>query len=236
MIGYIYKISNTINNKIYIGQTTQSVEARFSQHKSPTNIYRRSNTPLCRALLAHGTNNFNIELIEELECTKEELYDREKYWIAFYDSYNSGYNATKGGLKNEEKEELLTKVTPFYDHNKIADYLKAGHSIKETMEYFGCSSSLITTVKDEFNIKKARGQVAPVTQYDLNGNLVANFSSVKDAGAHLSSLGLCTPENGRSGISKNLRGKAQSAYGFQWKYTDPDYVSGYGQYTKKGLE
>lgn len=52
-------------------------------------------TPLYRAFKKYNLENFTFEILEE--CSTNELNDREKYWIQFYDTYRNGYNQTIGG-------------------------------------------------------------------------------------------------------------------------------------------
>ena len=103
MIG-IYKITNLINNKIYIGQSVD-IMRRFGDHKrfAINKNSKEYNTPLHRAIRKYGIENFNIENIEECNC--EELDDKEKFWISYYDASNTlkGYNLTKGGLGGHKK-------------------------------------------------------------------------------------------------------------------------------------
>lgn len=97
MIG-IYKITNLINNKIYIGQSID-IEKRYKNHiyfsKNPSS--REYNTPIHAALRYYGENNFKIEILEK--CKKEELDEREIYYINKFSSNNReiGYNLTNGG-------------------------------------------------------------------------------------------------------------------------------------------
>ena len=58
--GLIYKFTNKINNKVYIGQTTQTIEQRTNKHLSQLD----DNTYFHRALKKYGINNFDIEVIE----------------------------------------------------------------------------------------------------------------------------------------------------------------------------
>ena len=95
MIG-IYKITNTINGKIYIGQSV-NIEERLAEHKlipfrqnRPTYQY-----PLYTDMRQYGVNNFSFEILEE--CKKKELNQKEQFYIALYDSYHNGYNQTLGG-------------------------------------------------------------------------------------------------------------------------------------------
>lgn len=95
-MAYIYKITNIINNKMYIGKTTSTIEKRWKEHQYDSKNPTRNHRHLYRAMNLYGINNFQIDLIEEVkEVSQLEL--REQYWIAFYDTYHSGYNETQGG-------------------------------------------------------------------------------------------------------------------------------------------
>lgn len=94
----IYKITNTINNKIYIGQTTQSLEDRWRDCKySGGKIAMRR--PIIRAIHKYGFNNFKIEIIQDNILNKDDLDSLEKYYIKFYNATNReyGYNVELGG-------------------------------------------------------------------------------------------------------------------------------------------
>ena len=95
MRGFIYKITNTINGKSYIGQTIQNVKERFYQHCATKCSKAVSNMAIHRAIKKYGKSNFIVEVIEEIDSAN--LNDRERYWIKYYNSYNNGYNSTKGG-------------------------------------------------------------------------------------------------------------------------------------------
>ena len=95
MRGFIYKITNTINGKFYIGQTIQNVKERFYQHCATKCSKAVSNMAIHRAIKKYGKSNFTVEVIEEIDSAN--LNDRERYWIKYYNSYNNGYNSTKGG-------------------------------------------------------------------------------------------------------------------------------------------
>lgn len=95
MIG-IYKITNKINGQSYIGLSVD-IEERWYKHK--TNYKNVDNKEyektLYRAFRKYGLNNFTFEVIEE--CEKEDLPNREIFWISFYNTYADGYNETPGG-------------------------------------------------------------------------------------------------------------------------------------------
>ena len=90
MIG-IYKITNKNNGLIYIGQS-KNIERRKIEH---FNNNRYNLSEIDKAIQLIGAENFSFEVLEE--CLAEELDQKEEYWIQYYDSYNNGYNKTKGG-------------------------------------------------------------------------------------------------------------------------------------------
>jgi group I intron endonuclease len=130
MIGYIYKITNNINGKVYIGQTRNNPKIRWQQHcrlNLPKDGYELQMV-IKKALIKYGKENFTFEVIEE--CEVENLNDREIYWISYYDSYYKGYNSTFGGggtahdLKIDESEWKNVKnlyLDEYLSLRKIAD-------------------------------------------------------------------------------------------------------------------
>ena len=82
MKGYIYLIENKINEKKYVGKTYLNIEKRWKQH---CNDSKRFNRPLYQAMKKYGIENFSIKEIEYCD----NLEEREKYWISFYDSYHN---------------------------------------------------------------------------------------------------------------------------------------------------
>lgn len=90
---YIYKIENLINHKIYIGQTNNP-QRRFTEHRAK-GYEENSHKILYYAFDKYGIDNFSFDVIENVN--DEDVNDREKYWIAYYDSFENGYNMTEGG-------------------------------------------------------------------------------------------------------------------------------------------
>lgn len=82
----IYIIKNKINDKVYVGQTIQSLQERLKKHMSQLN----DNTIFHRAMLEIGVGNFWIELIEEVE--DKIANEREFYWIKYYYKQGKAYN------------------------------------------------------------------------------------------------------------------------------------------------
>lgn len=93
----IYKITNILNNKMYIGQTTGSLQDRFDRHKQDA-ISGRLDTHFARALRKYGIENFIAEIIDTA-TTQEELNQKEHYWIGYYHACQDGYNETDSMFK-----------------------------------------------------------------------------------------------------------------------------------------
>ena len=129
-MGHIYKITNTINGKIYIGQTIKSVEKRFQQHKNNSNKPYFSQIVLYQAFNKYGIENFICEELEE--CPLEILDEREKYWIKFYNSYIDGYNSTLGGraieLYDWDVEDIIEKYHLLKSARAVAKEIGCDHS------------------------------------------------------------------------------------------------------------
>ena len=103
MIG-IYKITNKINGKVYIGQS-RDIDARWRQH-----INAKDNFAIHNAIKKYGEENFCFEVL--LECPAEMLNDWERDMIALYDCISpNGYNLTEGGEGYHYSEEIKHKIS-----------------------------------------------------------------------------------------------------------------------------
>lgn len=96
IVTVIYKIINKVNGKIYIGQTTKTFKERFNRHMYDSLNYR-IDTKFSRAIRKYGKDNF-LGYVIDTANTKEELDQKECYWIKFYDAVNKGYNITDGAI------------------------------------------------------------------------------------------------------------------------------------------
>jgi len=121
----IYKVENIINNKIYIGYTC-NFHKRKLQHENETK--KGSSLHFHRALRKCGLNSFIWTIIDE--CKKEDVKQKEIYWIEFYNSFKNGYNMTIGGdgalghkLKN--KRSLSWQIKQSRSHIKNTNVIKS---------------------------------------------------------------------------------------------------------------
>lgn len=102
--GYIYKITNDINNKVYIGQTITTIADRWHGHMSSVLNEKRYKSALYNAMRKYGREKFHIKEISSFtKATKGELIDtlniEEQKYIKYYQSLitQNGYNLEKGG-------------------------------------------------------------------------------------------------------------------------------------------
>lgn len=107
----IYKATNIINNKIYIGQTVNTLEHRKNQHFNEAFNLRRKLVYFHEAIRKYGKDAFVFEVIEEIDNI-DELNKRESYWISFYKSTDKkfGYNLDSGGKNCKKSHETKAKI------------------------------------------------------------------------------------------------------------------------------
>lgn len=125
-------MTNLINSKIYIGQTINTLEYRKNQHFREARSKRRNTVYFHNALNKYGYDNF---IFEEIDCadTQEELDEKERYWIKYYDSNNKnkGYNldsgGQSGGVKSEETKRKIGETTEEkWNNPEIAEKMRQG--------------------------------------------------------------------------------------------------------------
>ncbi len=211
-MSYVYKITNDVNGKMYIGQTSRSLYERFEEHCYEARVQRFSDRPLYAAMIKYGIEHFSIELIEETDNPKE----REVYWIEYYGTFKNGYNATFGGDGKRYLDYDLVVIT----------YQQTGNMI-ETANLLGiCADSVNEILRIKNERKRSSVEITiekcskAVHMFDLNGLYIRTFISVADAARYLidNKLSNCKASGLRSHISDVCNGKRKSAAGFKWAY------------------
>lgn len=205
-MGKIYLITNMINSKKYVGQTTISLKRRFLYHCEDARKTRCENRPLYAAMKKYGVENFAIEELEDIE--NEKLSEREIYWINELGTFGSnGYNSTKGG-----DGSLL------YDHNEILELYQMGYSVKQVAEKENCNRSTILKVLRAHGIK-SRGNSKRINQLDMASNYIQTFDSTRKAFEWLNIHGITKSESAINAINECCKHKRKSASGYKWEYT-----------------
>jgi|TARA_B100000287_G_C20550576_1_gene748326 hypothetical protein len=143
-MAYIYKITNIINNKGYVGKTIKSPEKRWKNH-----LYcAKTDGPMVisRAIRKHGEKNFKFEVIEE--CLVEEMNPREAHWIEYHDTFHNGYNSSMGG--EGAGPGVIRKRGAVHPHAKAVDcYDLNGNYL--------CTYSSVGEAAHASGIRKRRG-------------------------------------------------------------------------------
>jgi group I intron endonuclease len=166
--GIIYKVTNTINSKVYIGQTIQSLESRRIDHISMAN--NNSTTHFHKAIRKYGLENFEWEILCQCE-SKYEMDDMEFHYIKQFDSISGGYNMTLGGEgspgRKHTKKSILKiseskKGTPCPEHVKKLTS-KRFKGIKKSKEHVS-------------KVVKAKSKFWEITFPDGHTEVVQNLS------------------------------------------------------------
>ena len=201
-MAYIYKITNQINGKVYIGKTLNTIERRWKEHCGDFATERCRNRPLYRAMNKYGIENFTIEQVEE--CSPEVVNEREKYWIEQYGSFKKGYNATVGGDGKQ-----------YVDYDLVCSLYKEVQSVKKVALLAGICEKTVHIILKNYNIDIIHGSLSlsrekPVAKCDkITGEILEVYSSIAEA----------EKANGNSHhISDACRGKRSTCQGYKWKY------------------
>ncbi len=171
----VYKITNKVTNKIYIGITNQGSGARYRHHWYESRI--REPSPIHRSMAKYGEDNFTLEIIDFAD-TYDELKEKEKYWIKQYNSTDKsiGYNLTEGGdgtFGRKHSEETKEKIRQKALGRKVSEETKK--KMSET-RLGKCSDK-----QREHLLKLTVGQSKKIYQYDTDFNLIGEYNSIKEA-------------------------------------------------------
>lgn len=237
MIGTIYKLTSP-SNKCYIGQTINLVERKRTLY-NPNKYY--SGHRLDNAIKKYGIENFQYEIIIQIvESSKEKLREKldelEKFYIEKYDSYNNGYNMTVGGsgsngcFQTEEskrkisekakgrKGSMLGRHLTEEQKNKISNFAKTRTGEKNS--FYGKTHS------EEAKLKIGRANSIPILQLDLNGNVITEFPSAKEAAR---SIGKPKADSEIIKVCKGYISPSGKRYitalGYKWKYKEGSTTS-----------
>lgn len=208
-MGYIYKIINKVNGKMYIGQTSKMVQTRWKEH-----IYAANNKKckdydsiLHRAIRKYQPKEFDISVVETIDNTL--LDERETFWISYYDSFNNGYNMTQGG----EGSRTI-------DYQRVYELWDKGCSIGDISKIIHCSDvqarEILKSHTGYSTVESFRRGVSycakEVFQYDYDGDLINRYRSAMEASR---STGISV-----SCILSVCNGHARTAGGYQWRSKD----------------
>lgn len=227
----IYKITCKINNKIYIGITSNGVENRWKQHiRTAYNTnHKDANSIFKKAIRKYKPENFTIDIIDtaqsEQEAEEKEIYYIKKYNTFAFDNNSNGYNSTRGGDGTKghgtvpivEIDIKSGAIINEYDSFKAAEE-HYGHRINHI---YDLSSSISTTLNTFFmhkdialkftkaDLKEKVYQCCnPIVQLDKDGKLIDIWATVNQI--------VSTLKISQGNLSSALAGNRRFASGFAW--------------------
>jgi group I intron endonuclease len=209
-MGYIYKIRNRIDNKIYVGQTIGDLERRWKTHLNTGSNCRY----LKSAINKYGMDNFEFKLV----CITfdNQLDDME---IKYIEQYNSlvpnGYNLRQGGNSGthhaETKQKISETLKNRYQNGLIHPRNQLGIPHSEiTKKKISESLKGRKMSQESINKRTISRRKNKIIQQDIDGNRLNSFDSCKEAAEY---IGISL-----SKICQCCNGKAKTAKGFLWKY------------------
>lgn len=200
----IYKVTNKINNKIYIGQTIRTLEERIKEHK------RKRSSSLYKAFNKYGIENFEFEIIDRCNTT-EELNEKEIYWIKYYDCLiPKGYNLCEGGgqtngyCHREESKIKMSNNRGRYYGEKNPFYGKT-HTLEQKQKWSEERKGKDLSKAIEKSIKSRQRKV-------INLDTMEIFNSIKEASEKYNLKD--------THITRVCKGKRNKTGGYRWQYLE----------------
>lgn len=218
---YIYKFTNKKNNMSYIGQSIKPCK-RLKEH-----LYGRKNkinTYFDRVLRKYGIENFDFEVIDKAN-SQEKIDELEREYIDKYNTLKpNGYNILKGG-RNQQGSWNSKPINEYdLDGNFIATYESASYysnfvnqeydrrmitrSCNEKKHYKDRIFRYVGDEKPQKYIKPKNAKCIKIYQYDLKGNFISEYSSIKEASKKTNSS--------RTSIIGCLKGYYKTANNYIW--------------------
>lgn len=216
----IYKITNKINGKVYIGKTNRSLLERWREHCKPSSKC----LSIHRAIQKYGKENFTVEQID-IANSETELNKKEIYWIDFYNSSdkNKGYNLTFGGEGCSCNEDTKIKIRNSNTGKRASDETRKKMSLKsfEKWKNENYSKHMSEVHKGQFvsehrkkiaseMCKKRVGVKNPMSKIVICIETGEIFNSMKEASIKMNINHKC--------ICLVCKGKLKTAGKYHWKY------------------
>ena len=250
IVYHIYKIVNNVNNLVYIGCTTRSVDERFKEH-----LTSNKQDDFHKAIAVFGREQFSVVTLESgVDLTIR--FDREKYYIALYkaNEIEYGYNRTIGGrgtigyefteearhkisqaeIGRLHKQETKDKIAQSHMGKPLSEEHKLSVSRGRLGKYKGTENAFYgkhhtdESKRKAVETKKALGLLRAVRGVNLKTNEQIEFESLSDAARYIVSIRGGVLKTVLAHIANSIVGKcfAKSAYGYKWVYKEPsnDYL------------
>ena len=239
-MGYIYLITNNVNGKSYVGQTSSKyVSIRWGNHRAEAR--RRKNHPLYNSINKYGIDNFSFEVLLE-DVSDDELDYYERLWISKLNTLiPNGYNIANGGTHLKGEDNPMHGKTPWNKGIPLSEEAKINLSDKFTEERKSKQSDAIKSGEHPFSKTNGKNTLFKGKKHkkeSISSNALSqkNRKSVvminKDTNEEIMcfvSLGQASKyikENTKyikadyATINKVCKGINKSAYGYCWKFAE----------------
>lgn len=206
-MGFIYKIQNKENNKIYIGKTVNTIHERWMEHI--LDAENGDEALLHKAIRKYGKDGFHIDKIEECPC--DVLNEKERYYIQLFHSHfrEGGYNMTFGGegsIKYSD-DEIISLWNNGLRAGEIAEKLGANANTISQRLKFLVEDGVVRKRYFDSNKKS-------IIQYNIYGEPIKEWPSASEAEAQ---LGIS-----RGQISRCCNKLQAIADSYLWKFADDE--------------
>ena len=205
----VYKATNKINNKVYIGITTKTLEHRKSIHKKDS---KTKNTYFYKAIRKHGFDNFEWEVIDTAQSI-EELHEKEIAYIKQYESFDNkekGYNTTSGGGSLYKITESERKARSERAKGKNNPMYGVPSPMKDKQFSDEHKQKISASLKGSYR-EHVIGGNNPAAKRVRNIETGEEFDTLTDAGKS------CGKSRQNIGVACRSNG-TKTAGGFHWEY------------------
>jgi len=231
----IYKITNLINNKIYIGKTEDRFIERFWQHIWSLDKKIHYNKHLENAWQKYGSDNFRFEVVH-IQNENEDINELEKKYIVKYDTFENGYNKTYGGEGQIGHKMRETTKRLIGEKNKINGLgRKASDETKKKMRMSSKHTSPTEQHKEILRTYRTGIKVSDNTKEKLRNYWLgskSNFAVIDEETAKEIKIQLIGGKKHReiaSELSVSHKIIASISANNSWKHV---YVDGWAEYCK----
>ena len=204
----VYKLTNTVTGKFYVGSTF-NLKARMKYHRYSHD--RNPNKELGGDIAKYGWDAFRVDILEE--CTRENVRERERYFIEALNAVEVGYNQTKSTTYQDWMKSYNAKMWQDEEYRKRRSIASRENQKKRLSdpEYLKAKSEQLKRFTD--TLKK------PIGMFSKSGELLHTFSGIREAERWLIANGITKSRNASSAISNcALGGRHKTVYGFVWRY------------------
>lgn len=204
----VYKLTNTVTGKFYIGSTV-NFHSRMKYHQHSHN--RNPNKELGHDIDEYGWDAFKKEILEV--CARDNVRERERFYIESLNAVELGYNQTEATTYQDWMRNY--NATMWKDPQYRAERQKQSRAVQlkrlEDPKYLKAKSEQLKRYTD--SIKR------PVGMYTKDGELLHTFNGVREAERWLIANGYTQSRNASSAIADCATGgRHKSVYGYVWKY------------------